>query len=294
MNQLLHFCIKIVSFVSFQLGRRISRALFSVLGILWYDVLRIRRRQIVENIGIAFPDMPLNEKIKLGRENLLVSMANLADLMAIPLITRDWVSEHCIYEGSEHLEAAFKQGKGILMLGMHVGNGDLSANMIALNQWPIHLITKFFKNRKINDIWFSVRGGQGVNYIEPHGEKSPFQILKALKSNGIVVFVIDQFMGKPFGIETTFFGRKTGTAQGLALFHIKTKAPVIPVYCYEGDDRRFHLVFEPELLLKPLISGNKEESILNLTQHFNQVIERIVRKHPAHWMWLHRRWKKFE
>ncbi len=294
MNQLLHFCIKLVSFICFHLGRRTSRALFSVLGFLWYDVFRIRREQVIENIGIAFPDWTLEQRIKLGRENLMVSMANLADLMAIPLIDRAWVSKHCVYEGSEHVEAAFKQGKGILMLGMHVGNGDLSANMIAMNQWPINLITKFFKNRKINDIWFSVRGGQGVNYIEPHGEKSPFQILKALKTNGIVVFVIDQFMGKPFGIETTFFGRKTGTAQGLALFHIKTKAPVVPVYCYEGEDQRFHLVFEPALELQPLISANKEESILNLTQHFNVVIERIVRKHPAHWMWLHRRWKKFE
>jgi KDO2-lipid IV(A) lauroyltransferase len=294
MNLFLLFCIKVISFFSYYLGRPVSRTLFSILGIIWFDVLRVRRKDIIKHIGIAFPEMPMDQKIKLGRKNLLLTTANLADLFSIPYINQKWIDKYVVFEGCEHVEDALKLGKGILMLGMHVGNGDVSANLIAMKNWPIQLITKFFKNKKINDIWFSVRGAQGVNYIEPHGEKAPFQILKGLKSNGVVVFVSDQFMGKPYGVPTNFFGVPTGTAQGLALFHIRSKAPVVPVYCYEGDDNKFHLVFEPALQLSAYVSEDKEIWILNLTQHFCDVIERIVRAHPAHWMWLHRRWKKFE
>lgn len=294
MKPFLHFCIKLTSFIVYVLGRSLSRSIFSLLGILWFDILRIRRRHILEHIQIAFPNMTESEKIKLGRKNLLLTTANLADLFVIPYIDEKWADVHTICEGHEHVDQALKQGKGVLLLGMHVGNGDLTANLIVLKGWTIHLITKFFKIRQFNDIWFAVRGAKGVNYIEPHGEKTPFQILKALKANHLVVFVLDQFMGKPFGVETSFFGRLTGTAQGLALFHLRSRAPVVPVYCYEGSDGKFHFVFEPALVLEDLITEDKESSIVRLTQKFCDVTEAIVRKHPADWMWLHRRWKKFE
>lgn len=294
MNQFIHFCIKVTSFISFYLGRPLSRLLFSLLGYIWFDIFRFRRRMIIEHIGTAFPAMSPADKVKLGRANLVVTTANLADLFSIPYINQEWVDRYTVCEGAENVDQALAQGKGILMLGMHVGNGDLSANLIKMRNWPIHLITKFFKNKKFNDIWFAVRGAQGVKYIEPHGERTPFQILKALKANEIVVFVLDQFMGKPFGVETSFFGKKTGTAQGLALFHIRSKSPVIPVYCYEGDDHKFHLVFEPALHLEAYVNEDKEVWIAGLTQHFCDVIEDVIKKHPAHWMWLHRRWKKFE
>jgi Kdo2-lipid IVA lauroyltransferase/acyltransferase len=294
MNLLLNVCIKLTSLLCYLLGRPASRWLFGLLGILWFDILRIRRQDILNHIGIAFPNLNESEKIKLARKSMRITTANAADLFLMPYINQKWVAENAVYEGSEHVEEALKLGKGILLLGMHVGSGDLAGNLIAMKNWKIHLITKFFKNQSVNKIWFALRGYHGIQHIEPHGEKTPFQILKALKANGLVVFVSDQFMGKPYGIETTFFGRRTGSAQGLAVFHLKTKAPVIPIYCYEGTDGKFHVVFEPPLHTAELISDNKDTSILKLTQLFCNVTEAVIRKHPEHWMWLHRRWKKFE
>ncbi len=293
MNLFLHFCTKLISFISFHLGRRLSRALFSVLGILWFDIFRIRRKDVLAHLAIAFPEMSMPDKVKLGRKSLMLMTANLSDLFSIPYIDKKWAQNNVIVTGEEHVREALNLGKGVLLLGMHVGNGDLTANLIVLRGMPLHLITKFFKNKQINDTWFAVRGAKGVNYIEPHGEKTPFQILKALKSNQLVVFVNDQFMGKPFGIETNFFGHPTGSAQGLALFHLKTKSPIVPVYCYEGDDRKFHYVFEPVLSTASMITDDKTATILRLTQYFCDVTEGIIRKHPSHWMWLHRRWKNF-
>lgn len=294
MNQLFHFYIKSISFFTYTFGRAISRGLFSILGFIWFDVVRIRRKDILNHLEIAFPELTIQQRISLGRKSMFLMTGNLADLFVIPYIDQKWLDKHTIVHGAEHVVQALAAGKGLLMLGMHVGNGDLAANLIALRKWPIHLITKFFKNQRLNKIWFALRGYHGVNYIEPHGEKTPFQILKALKANGMVVFVLDQFMGKPYGIETTFFGRKTGTAQGLALFYLKTKAPVIPVYCYEGEDKKFHLVFEPALPLSGMVLDDKKVCIAQLTQYFCDVTEVAIRQHPADWMWLHRRWKKFE
>ncbi|MBL7543410.1 MAG: lysophospholipid acyltransferase family protein [Bdellovibrionaceae bacterium] len=294
MNLLFHFCIKLMSWFCQLIGWRASRWLFSLLGILWFDILRVRRKDVIKHIGMAFPLLGEDEKIKMGRRSMRLQTSHAADLFILPSIDQAWIDRHVVYEGVEHVERTLEQKKGVLILGMHVGSGDLAASLIALKKWNMHLITKFFKNKKLNDIWFALRGYHGVQYIEPHGEKTPFQILKALKANGLVGFVLDQFMGKPYGIETSFFGIKTGTAQGLALFHLKTKSPIIPAYCYEDASGRIHMVFEPALNVEGYLSSDKEESIFRLTQYFCDVTESIIRRHPEHWMWLHRRWKKFE
>src|SRR5690606_32701116 len=143
-------------------------------------------------------------------------------------------------------------------------------------------------------IWFHFRGAQGVKYIEAHSDRTAFEILKAIRAKSLVVFVLDQFMGRPFGIETTFFGRKTGTAYGLALFYLKTRSPVVPVYGYEDDQGKMHMVCLPALELESLLGSDQDENILALTQKFCDVIEEAVKKHPTDWMWVHRRWKEYE
>lgn len=293
MKSFLVFCIKAFSFLMSLLPRKVVRLFYTLLGVLWYDILKFRRNIVLDNLHIAYPAMPLEERIRLGRKSVYSMLANTADFFAIPFINQKWVDQNVVYHGTENMKKALSQGKGVYVLSLHMGNGDLAASLIQMQGFNLHLITKFFKNKLFNDIWFAIRGAQGVSYIEPHGEKTPFQILKALKSNSLVVFVLDQYMGKPFGIETSFFGRKTGTAQGLALFYLKTKSPIVPVYCYEGEDNKVHLVYEPELELSALISEDKEKSIFNLTQHFCDITEGMVRKHPDQWMWVHRRWKNF-
>jgi len=294
MKLLLRLFTSLISWFCYLIGWRASRWLFDLLGILWFDILRIRRKDVIKHIGIVFPNLSESEKIEMGRQSMRLQTGALADLFYMPYMNKGWRDKHIVFEGLEHVVSARKEGKGVLLLGMHIGSGDLAANMIAVELGNFHLITKLMKNKTLNDFWFSLRAYYGAKHIEPHGEKTPFQILKALKSNGLVVFVLDQFMGKPYGIETTFFGIKTGTAQGLAVFHLKTKAPVVPVYCYEAKDGRVHVVFEAALSLSGLVSDNKETSIAQLTQYFCNITENIIRKHPEHWMWLHRRWKKFE
>lgn len=68
----------------------------------------------------------------------------------------------------------------------------------------------------------------------------------------------------------------------------------MPLYTYEGDDNKMHVVFEPEVPVQDLVAEDKDASTLAITQRFNDKIEEIVRKHPEQWMWVHRRWKDFE
>ncbi len=294
MQSCILFLLKGFSRVLAWLPRRYVRGLGALLGWLWIDVLRIRHRVIQENLDIAFPLVDRKTKLKWGRQSVHKLGGDFAEILTTPWFDKKWLETNISFEGLENLEHAKNQGKGAYILSLHLGNGDTAASALSMTGYRLFLISKYFRNKLLNSIWFYFRAAQGVKYIEAHSDKTAFEILRAIRAKSFVIFVLDQFMGRPFAVENTFFGRKTGTAYGLALFYLKTKSPVVPVYGYEGHDGRLHVVCEPPLDLESLRTSDQDKDIAILTQYFNDVIESIVKKHPQDWMWIHRRWKEYE
>lgn len=293
MKLLVSFFVRLFSFIACHLPRRILRFTGLWAGVLWFDVLRFRRQIVIDNLTIAFPEWSEEKKVQVGRQAVYNMAYNFPELFAMPAMNKKWLADNVVFEGFENLEKAHAKGKGAFLLTLHLGNGDVAANAIELCKYPVHMITKRFKTKWFDDLWFSLRGAKGVRYIDAHGSSNAFDILKALKKRENVVFVLDQYMGKPFGIETSFFGKKTGTAYGLALFVQKSKSPVVPIYTFEGNDKKLHIVIEPEMDLSACVVDDKDQTTARMTQAFNDKLEEIIRKHPEQWMWVHRRWKDF-
>ncbi|MFP5518856.1 MAG: lysophospholipid acyltransferase family protein [Bdellovibrionia bacterium] len=276
------------------LPRYVVRAPGILIGFLWFDLLRLRKQIVLENLKIAFPEKSQGDRNLIARRSIYNLAYNFTEFFAVPGMDQEWRKRNIVWEGVENLRAAQQKNKGVFLLSMHLGNADAAANAIASELSELYLITKVFKNKLLNNMWFAIRGYHGVNYIDAHGPNNAFEILKALKKKAAVVFVLDQYMGPPYGIPTTFFGKRTGTAYGLALFVQKTQAPVVPVYPYEGEDGKIHIVFLPEVDTSSLISDDKNQTTKLMTQRFTDEIEACVRRHPEQWMWVHRRWKFIE
>lgn len=281
--------------------RRSVEKLGAPLAWLWFDGLRVRRRVVLENLREVFPQWSEDQRLLVARRSMGRLCGNFFEVMLIPKIHEMGERFPFVLEGENHLREALAEKKGVLVLSLHLGNGDLGANLLQMHGYQVHLITKFFKSRWLNDLWFYFRRGQGVKLIEPHGVKTPFDILKALKKNDLVVFVNDQFMGKPFGVESSFFGRTTGTAFGLSVFYLKTKSPVLPIYSFYDETGVFHVRVEPPLnfvdLEGGLESSNENERIQArraFVERLNKKLETLISQWPEQWMWVHRRWKKFE
>jgi KDO2-lipid IV(A) lauroyltransferase len=280
---------KLVAFIVASLPRKIQLAMGRFIGWLWFDVLRIRRKIAIDNVGIAYPESPLQERIAIARASLTSMGQTLIEYFSFPFFTRERVSETFDIEGEENLKNGLKENKGVILMTLHLGNGDLAVAALSRLGYRMNLISKEFKSRWLNELWFGMRRKHGTNFIAP--EKSSFEILRALKRNEFVVFVLDQFMGPPIGVRVKFFGRETGTAMGCALMADRTHAPVIPCYTYRKSDGRHTIVFEAPVPY--LDHGPRQQNIAAMTQIYTDKIEAIVRKHPGQWMWIHRRWKEF-
>lgn len=257
---------------------------------LWVDVLHLRQDVVYNNIDIAIPGTPETIKKQWMRKSIYVLGRGAVDLGRVPYVNDKWSNENVIFHGLENLP----QDQGFFFLTLHLGGADLAAAVMSEKVVPLSLISKRFKNAFVDEFWFFLRTKSKTQIIDAHSKNNAFEILKALRLKRAVIFVLDQFMGKPYGIETEFFGKKTGTAYGLAVFALKTKAPVLPLYTYWDDNQRLHIAVGPAVKIDDVPTADKQEAQRIITNRFNATLENIIRQHPDQWMWVHRRWKDFE
>jgi KDO2-lipid IV(A) lauroyltransferase len=278
------------SFVLFHAPAGVRRALGDFLAFLWYDVFRIRRQVVLNNLAIAFPHMSPRERVRLGRRSLQCMGLNFVEYSFLPWLNRNNYQNIFRFENPELVERKLADGKGVLLMTLHLGHGDLACAAMSLRGWPVVMVSKFFKLKWLNDLWFGMRSRLGTRFIPPRD--SSYALLKALKSGAAVVIPLDQFTGPPIGVRTRFFGHETGTAAGLAVMAERSGAPVLAVYTYRDADGTHVLHFDHEVEV-PKNPGRDPEFAARVTQQFNDDLEQFVRRHPEQWMWIHKRWKRF-
>lgn len=291
MRRLLAICGQTLSRILFLIPESLRWLLARLFAVLLYDVLRFRREIVLKNINIVFPNMDPIEKIKLGRRSLEKLIFNFMEFCLFAVIDQKWIDTHTEFQGLEKLDSAIKKDKGVLLLSLHLGHGDMAISMLAHLGYPLYVISKHFKAKWLNDFWFGTRKRFGAHFLDPHGSNSSFDILRTLKKKGIVIFVLDQYMGPPYGLETTFFGVKTGTAYGLSLFSLKTDSPVLPVWTYRNAEGKNVIVVGDEIPRED--RDSRDGTLLATTQKYNYTLESLISRHPEDWMWIHRRWKKY-
>lgn len=289
MKKYIGYVLRSLAWILSKAPRRLQFFLGDVIGVIWFDVLRIRRKVALDNLRRAFPNKSHSERLDIARRSLCNMGRSFIEFCHFPFMQDNpqYLHEFEI-EGREHLDEALTKGRGVCLMTLHLGNGDYATAGLSIHGIHFYLISKEFKFRWLNNMWFDMRSRLGTKFIAPRN--STYQILKALKKNEIVVFVQDQFMGPPIGVKTTFFDHETGTALGLAIMASRYNSPIVPVYNYRRDDGKIVIVFEHEMKFETSATG--EELHKFITQKCNDKLQEFIEKYPEQWLWVHRRWKK--
>ena len=283
------FLAKSISFFIYHSPLVIQKVLGGMLGVLWFDILRIRRGLVLNNIQTAFPNMTKKDRVRLGRKSCSNLGRVIVEYSYFPFFSKKDLGRFR-FEGLEHVDTAKKKGRGVCLLTLHMGSPELAPSALAQSGYPIHLITKEIKTKWLNDAWFAARRRAGTKLIG--ARKSAGVILKALKANDLVVFVLDQFMGPPLGVKVKFFNKTMGGALGLSVIVSRTKAPVVPVYTYRDQDDIIVIRFEPEIVWEE--KNSKDATLAFMTQKFISKLEEVIQICPEQWMWVHKIWKDYE
>ncbi len=276
--------IKILSL----LPRWLSRAVAIALAWLVY-LLHLRLRWVgMRNLALAFPGQSRRQHARILRGEFTSLGRQLAEVCQFPRYTRENVSRVVVYDGFENYERAFARGQGVLFLTAHFGGWELSAFVHSLHGHCMHVVVRPLDNAYLDRLITRYRCMHGNATVS----KDNFVrgLLAAMKAGEVVGILMDTNMTPPQGIFVNFFGVPACTASGLARIALRTDAAVVPTFTiWDPVLRKYRLRFDPALTL--IRSGDDEADIAANTQLFTKVIEDYVRRYPAQWLWVHRRWK---
>jgi KDO2-lipid IV(A) lauroyltransferase len=261
---------------------------FTALLLAYYYIVPLRRRVTLENLKMAFPDKNPGEIRKIAKSvyrNMAIVAAEFFDL---PSWTRETIGRIVAVEGLEHCIAALKKKRGLLLFGAHFGNWELAAAAIPLFLKPVVVIYRPLDNAILEHLVTRVRQSTGNTVLAKDSAMWP--MLRVLRKNGILGLLIDQNTGQWEGVFVDFFGMPACTTNGPALLALHTGAPVIPVFIVRQDDGRYRIIFSPEVDI--IQTEDREKDVIENTRNFTAVIEKMVRRYPDQWLWVHHRWKE--
>jgi KDO2-lipid IV(A) lauroyltransferase len=131
------------------------------------------------------------------------------------------------------------------------------------------------------------RSGTGQTILDKNADYD--RILSVLRGGGAIGMVADQDAG-PRGQFVDFFGRPASTFKSIALLALEYDAVLAVVGAPKvGEPMRYRIATEAVIL--PEEYAGRTDAVKAITQRFTAALERIVRRAPEQYFWVHRRWK---
>jgi KDO2-lipid IV(A) lauroyltransferase len=269
------------------LPRRGGRALGRALGRLAYALDRRHRRLAASNIASALgPRLTLEQRERLVRDVFLHFGTVFCDFFHLATRESHERKRFLRMTGAPHLEAALRKGKGVLLFTGHYGLWEAAPALINPIV-PLKVVARPLDNPFLEGKLHELRGRLGSGVISKYSAGR--EILKALRRNQAVAILIDQNVLRQEAVFVDFFGRPAATTPSLALFHLRTGAPILPVFCRPETGSRYHVAIGPPVEVEP--SGDRDKDVVRITQACTSLIEDRIREEPRFWFWFHDRWK---
>ena len=280
----LQFLIIITLFIFFKfLGLKLSSKLSGYIMYIFGPLFR-SNRTADNNIKKALPKSTSDE-----RKVILKSMwYNYGKIFSEYMFLRKFrnspdYSKNISIKNYKILEEIKKNSEPVIFVSGHFNNFELMA--MYLDKFGINLaaIYRPLNNKFLNPIMEYIRKKYiCINQVKK-GISGTKQLLKQFKNKTSIALMIDQRVSQ--GIKSHFFNEPAFTTTIPAQFVKKFNAKVVPIYIERTKENKFNLeIYEPLIF-------NKTDSIEQITDELNQLLEKMILKNPDQWIWTHNRWK---
>ena len=108
--------------------------------------------------------------------------------------------------------------------------------------------------------------------------------LRLLREGKNIWYALDQDMGERVSVFAPFFGRMVACVDIIPQLHTRTGAHLVPFFFWREDDGHYRV----HLFAPIAVAGRSSEAIMG---DFNALLEAEIRKRPAQYFWVHRRFK---
>lgn len=254
----------------------------NTVGDLMHSLFKSRRHITQVNIKLCFPELNEAEQQQLVRD---VFRNNAIGIFETSMSW--WMSEKRLnlpitLKGKEHLDEAMALGKGVILLGAHFSTLDMGGRLLS-RFFEVDAMYREHNNLLMDSIIKSSREKHLGQVIERESLRS---VLRALRKNRVVWYAPDQDFGPRYSVYAPFFDVPAATITATTRMVKLNNSPILMFTHHRKADNSGY-----ELELFPLIEHFPSGDDIKDATRINQELEKGIRKNPAQYMWVHRRFK---
>jgi KDO2-lipid IV(A) lauroyltransferase len=269
-----------------------------MIGRLGYRFAGGLRRIALRNLEIALPEKGPSQRQAIA----LASFENLGrvlgELTQFRRATREQLSELIEFEFESEeskrspemteLETERARGRGVLLLGPHLGNWEMGVFAYSALREPLTYLARALDNPLIEEFTVRLRSRFGNQAINKNN--SVAAAMKILRDGGILGVLPDVNVLHRDGVFVPFFGTLACTTSGVAMMAMRTNAMIVPMCCVWNAKTAKYRVFYGRRI-ESRNTGDRHRDVLEMTAAFTAEMESFIRAYPEQWLWIHKRWK---
>lgn len=253
------------------------------IGWLGYHLARPRRHVCEVNLRMCFPELSEEQHRQLVRRTFRANGIGFVEIAIAWFGRQERYRDMVEIHGAEHIEKALQQGRGVLMLGLHLTCfeitgflysmfGDINVTYRANDKNPLMEAVMFNSRRRL--------------YKGVYERKNIRGAMRCLKQNRVLWYAPDQDYGAQHSVFVPFFGNLAATITAGSRFANFNQSPVLFFSHYrKADNSGYELFFSEQIEEYP--SGDDIED----GRIINRLVEDAIRRQPDQYLWLHKRFK---
>lgn len=255
-----------------------------ILAILVFVVIGYRRKVILDNIAIAFPDKTEKERKKIARQFYHNFVDNFIETIKLLSVSPAWINKRFQLD-SDPFTKIFNDGRKVQLHLGHNFNWELANAFMPLHtQFEFLVVYMPIKNKAMNRLFMKLRTRTGSKMLPATNMRNA--IVPYRYSQYMLALVADQAPGSPSNAYwLNFFGKPTPFVRGPESGARVGNIPVVfaEIYKTKRGHYRVHIEVGAE--------NPRELPEGELTRRYIRFLERSITNHPEMWLWSHRRWK---
>jgi KDO2-lipid IV(A) lauroyltransferase len=270
--------LRVLEWLPYPWMLRVGRGLGGMARVLAPGLRRIVNR----NLQLCFPEMPATERATLLAQHFRALGESLSEFAMSWWSSSDRVRKLVTVEGLEHLDAAHARGRGVILLSAHFTSLEITARAMTTLR-PVCALYKKLSNAALASVVDRGRARAATRAIPYDDIRS---MVSALRNGEIVWYAPDQSFRKKGALMVPFLGVPAASNPNTSRLAQLTGSAVL----YMSHERlpdaqgyriRVHPVWEN------YPSGDDAADV----ERLHRCIEADVRRQPAQYWWIHKRFK---
>jgi len=265
---------------------RLPQSLFLALGrilawLLW-PLLASRRRIAGINLDLCFPELDERTRKELLRANMRNTVIGALELLRAWYAPSKTLRGLAEIDGLDRLQAALAEGKGVLLFTGHFTHTELAVRLIseALGR-PVRTVIRRHNSLCLETAYETAR----VKVFGPTIAKKDVRgLLKTLQAGEAVTYSADQNFTYQ-AVFAPFFGVPAATLTSTSDLVRRSGTRVLPLWFFRDEHGRYQIE-----IATPWPDWPSEDRDRDAVRYM-QELERVVRRHPEQYLWVHRRFK---